>query len=69
MMQFLREEEEEAEEVAEEVPKMVAVKEVAEDKMLSKASRRLRRISQHYEYDLGYNNQELGRSSSLVVDC
>lgn len=69
MTLLLREEEEEAEEVAEEVPKMLAVKEVAEDRMLRQASRRLRRTSQHYEYDLGYNNQGLGRSSSLVVDA
>lgn len=66
-MMFLQEEEEAAEEVAGEATLML-FKEVAGDKMLSKASRRLRRISQHYEYDLGYNNQELGRSSSLVVE-
>jgi len=65
---FHQEVEEEEEEVAEEVPKMPAVKEVAGDKIPSKVSRRLRKISQLYEYDNIPYNQELGRSSSFVVD-
>lgn len=67
-MSFQQEVEEEEEEVAEEVPKMAAVKEVAGDKIQSRASRRPKRISQLYEYDIIYYNKELGRSSSFAVD-
>jgi len=50
-MMFLQEEEEAAEEVAGEATLML-FKEVAGDKMLSRASRRLMRTSQLYEYEL-----------------
>jgi len=72
---FHQEVEEEAEEVAEEVPKVLEVvememlaKEVAEDKIPSKALRRPRKISQLYEYDIFLINKALGRSSSIVVN-
>ena len=68
MMPFPAEVEEEEEEVAEEVPKMAAVKEAAEDRIQSRASRRPKRTSQLYEYDFLLYNKELGRSSSLAVD-
>lgn len=65
MSRFLPEEEEE--EVAEEAPNKMVDKEVAEDKMPSKVLRRLKRISQLYEWVLGYNNQGLRRLCSLAV--
>jgi hypothetical protein len=72
---FHQEVEEEAEEVAEEVPKVLEVvememlaKEVAEDKIPSKALRRPRKISQLYEYDIFLINKALGRSFSIVVN-
>jgi len=70
---FHQEVEEEAEEVAEEVPKALEMaemlaKEVAEDKIPSKALRRPRKISQLYEYDIFLINKALGRSSSIVVN-
>jgi len=71
---FHQEVEEEAEEVAEEAPKVpeeaemeMLVKEVAEDKIPSRALRRPRKISQLYEYDNIPYTKELGRSSTFVI--